>query len=222
MKVPFWIARVGGPAALHALFATVRFREWGGAGAWRVRASGTPLIFSLWHGHLLPLTYRYRRLEATALISEHRDGEYIARVARGLGLKTARGSSTRGGSRGFRALVEAARKGVDLAITPDGPRGPAQEAKEGVVALAQATGAAIVPIAAACSRCWKIESWDTFLVPKPLSTVHAVLGEPMMVPPDADTQVALRAVQEAMEAATRDALAHVSEGPAERVGGQQR
>lgn len=220
MKVPLWIATLGGPPALHALFATVRFREWGGSSAWRIRAAGTPLIFSLWHGHLLPLTYRYRRMKATALISEHRDGEYIARVVRGVGLHTARGSSTRGGSRGFRALVEAAKRGSDLAITPDGPRGPAQEAKEGVVAIAQATGGAIVPIAAACTRCWKIESWDTFLIPKPLSLVHAVVGEPLLVANDADARAALTAVQAAMDAATVLALAHAAGDIPEHGGGR--
>ena len=207
MKLPPWIAGAVGPPALHALFATVRFRERGGDAAWAVRDAGTPLIFTLWHGHLLPLAYRYRWTKATALISEHRDGEYISRIVEGLGLGTARGSSTRGGSRGLRTLVQAARAGSDLAVTPDGPRGPARVVKEGVVTLAQLSGAALVPIAAACSRCWAVSSWDTFLVPKPFSRIHVALGEPILVGRHDDAGAALEGVQSALDEATRAAEA---------------
>ena len=90
------------------------------------RAAKQPIIFSLWHGHLLPLLYHHRGEGVTVLISEHGDGEIIARIAERLGFRTVRGSTSRGAARallGRRACVE---QGGDLAITPDGPRGPAR------------------------------------------------------------------------------------------------
>ncbi len=213
MNVPLWVARWVGPLAVRGLFATVRFREAGGERAWELREAGTPLVFSLWHAHLLPLLYRYRTLQATALVSEHRDGEIIARIIEPLGFRTARGSSTRGGSRGLRALIDAAQRGSDLAITPDGPRGPARVAKEGVATVAQMTGAAVVPIAAACSRSWRIGSWDGFQVPKPFATVFIQLGEPIRVPPDEDTLAALARVQTAMELVEAAAARRAREDP---------
>ncbi len=213
MKPPLWAVRVLGPLTIRALFATVRFREEGGESAWALRAAGTPLVFSLWHAHLLPLLYRYRSLNATALVSEHRDGEYISQIMQSLGLRAARGSSTRGGSRGLRALIEAAEAGSDLAITPDGPRGPARVAKEGVATVAQVTGAAIVPIAAGCDRAWRMGSWDGFRIPKPFSTVFVALGEPILVGPEDDLSEALARVQSAMErvAAAAEACGHGDE-----------
>ncbi len=119
------------------------------------------------------------------LVSEHDDGEYITRVIRRNGFGVVRGSSTRGGTKGLRGLVRAARRGHDLALTPDGPKGPRGEFKPGALAVAQMTGLPIVPLAVGASAGWRFRSWDGFLVPKPLSRLTIEYLPPTFVPRDA-------------------------------------
>lgn len=171
-----------GRLALDALLATVRFRVDGAARYDEALARGGAVIFALWHGRLLPLTYFHRRRAITAMISRSGDGEYIARVVEGWGYRTVRGSTSRGGGGALRALVRAAREGSSLAITPDGPRGPRQRLQPGVITAAQLTGLPIVPLAGGCDRAWWPGSWDRFCVPRPFSTVQVLYGEPVWVP----------------------------------------
>jgi lysophospholipid acyltransferase (LPLAT)-like uncharacterized protein len=181
--------RLGGDAgrlALDALMATVRFRVEGREQYTALRDAGERVIFALWHGRLLPLTYYHRRQRIAALISRSADGEYIARLVEGWGYGTVRGSSSRGGGAALRALVRQARDGWSLAITPDGPRGPRQRLQPGVITAAQLTGLPIVPLAGGCPRAWWPGSWDRFCVPKPFSTVRVLYGEPRRVPREAD------------------------------------
>lgn len=104
-------------------------------------------IIAFWHCHLLMMLHsRYKR-PISVLISQSRDGEIIARVFDYYGVESSRGSSTRGGSAAVRELIRFARDGKNLAFTPDGPKGPARVAKEGVVVAAKATGLPIIPIA---------------------------------------------------------------------------
>jgi lysophospholipid acyltransferase (LPLAT)-like uncharacterized protein len=180
----FRAAGLLGHALSAALFATVRFRVEGEEGFLCHRRAGRPVIFVLWHGHLLPLVHRHRGTGVVALVSEHADGEYITRVMEHKGLGTARGSSTRGGMRGLRRLIRAAREGRDLAVTADGPRGPARVFKPGALLAAQTTGLPVVPVAAGASAAWTLSSWDGFLVPRPLSVVHLAYGEPRCVERD--------------------------------------
>lgn len=183
----FWLAGWAGWAVVRLLMATVRIEVVdGGHHQARLVQEGTPPILMSWHGHLLPLIYHHRNQGAVALASEHRDGEYITRVLARLGFGAARGSSTRGGSRGLRDLVKAARAGRILAITPDGPRGPRHRVKGGALVAARLTGRPILPMVAAANRCWNLGSWDRFLVPKPFSRVRIVYAPPFTVPRDAD------------------------------------
>lgn len=109
-------------------------------------------ILTFWHSHLLLMLHaRYRR-PISALVSQSRDGEMIAQVFDHYGVDSSRGSSTRGGAAGLRDMLRRARDGHNLAITPDGPRGPARIAKEGVVIAAQATGLPILPVAFAAKK----------------------------------------------------------------------
>src|SRR5262249_36566486 len=109
-------------------------------------------IIAFWHAHLLLMLHsRYRR-PVTVMISQSKDGEYIARVFDYYGVESARGSSTRGGSSALREMIRAARAGKNIVFTPDGPKGPARVAKDGVVVAAQATGLAIVPVAFAAKK----------------------------------------------------------------------
>lgn len=157
----------------------------GAPGGWRAVRPPAPLeaaVHALWHEHLLPLAVLHRGEGAVALVSRHRDGEILSRVLEGLGYRTARGSSTRGGGSGLREMIRAGRDGVPLAFTPDGPRGPARTCKPGVIRAAAATGLPVVPTAAAASSGRRLASWDGFLVPAPGATVCVSRGEPIAVP----------------------------------------
>src|SRR2546427_6430142 len=141
-----------GYALIRALGATLRIRT---LHAERVRAfweSGRGVIIAFWHSRqlMLPLCYGGSRLYI--LISEHRDGELIHRIVRRFGFDTIRGSTTRGGARALRQMVQLGREGVDLAVTPDGPRGPRCVAQPGVVELAKLTGQPIIPLTFAASK----------------------------------------------------------------------
>lgn len=113
---------------------------------------GQRAIFAFWHARQLLMPFAYRGERAYVLISQHQDGEIIARIVERFGFLAVRGSSTRGGVEALRELIRLGRSGLDLVVTPDGPKGPAQVAKIGVIQLARATGLPIVPITAACSK----------------------------------------------------------------------
>lgn len=113
---------------------------------------GKRAIFAFWHARQLLMPFAYRGERAYVLISQHQDGEIIARIVERFGFLAVRGSSTRGGVEALRELIRLGRSGLDLVVTPDGPKGPAQVAKIGVIQLARATGLPIVPITAACSK----------------------------------------------------------------------
>ena len=178
----FRSAGVLGQGLMAGLFTTVRVRREGYEGIAQQRSQGQKVIFTLWHGGLLPLAYYHQREGVVVLVSEHADGEYITRVLERYGYDTARGSSTRGGSTGLRGLVRAARAGHDLAITPDGPRGPARVCKPGVIVAAQLTGLPLLPMGIGASAAWHFNSWDAFMVPKPLSRIRIVYGDLIHVP----------------------------------------
>lgn len=184
-ELRFQAAGVLGQGMLAGLFATVRRRTRDEEHYLRFRRTGEPVLFVCWHGRLLPLVYQHRGEGVVVLVSEHADGEYITRVIRRHGYGTVRGSSTRGGVKGLKGLIRAARKGHDLAITPDGPRGPAEEFKWGALVAAQMTGLPVVPVSAGASAAWHFESWDRFMVPRPLSVVRVAYGPPRRIERDA-------------------------------------
>lgn len=181
----FALMAVAGGALVRTLFATTRVERIHAERLEDFRRRKQPVIFVFWHGNLLPLVHYHRREGIVVLVSEHSDGEYIARILDRCGFGTVRGSSTRGGVRGLKALVRAARAGKDLALTPDGPRGPRGEFKTGALVAAQMTGLPLVPLAVSASSEWRLESWDRFLIPKPFSTVRIEYLPPRFVPRDA-------------------------------------
>jgi lysophospholipid acyltransferase (LPLAT)-like uncharacterized protein len=113
---------------------------------------GRHIILAFWHAQQLMVPIGYRGPGANVLISQHQDGEIIARIISRFGHRAVRGSSTRGGALALRELIRLGRSGADLVVTPDGPKGPRQAAKLGVVQLAKATGLPIVPLAFSCSK----------------------------------------------------------------------
>jgi lysophospholipid acyltransferase (LPLAT)-like uncharacterized protein len=143
----------------------------------RLRAAGQPIVFSLWHGDLLPLLYHHRGEGITVLISEHGDGEIIARIAESLGYRTVRGSTSRGAAR---ALLELAREvvdGHDVAITPDGPRGPAKSVAPGVAVVANRAAAPVIGAAVHVPSAWRLKSWDRFLIPRPFARISIAYSD---------------------------------------------
>jgi lysophospholipid acyltransferase (LPLAT)-like uncharacterized protein len=145
-------------------------------------------ILAFWHRHLLLMPYAYRGRRISVLVSQSRDGELIARTVARFGIDASRGSSSRGGAAGMRTLLRKAGEGYDLAFTPDGPRGPATVVQPGVILAAAATGWPVQPVALAATRCRRLRSWDRFVVPLPLATVHFVYGEPLTVARRADPE----------------------------------
>lgn len=183
-EAKFRAAALLGQGLVSGLFTTTRVRRTGTESYLRFRREGQPVIFVFWHGQLLPLVHYHRHEGVVVLVSEHSDGEYIARIIDRHGFGTARGSSTRGGIKGLKALIRAAREGHDLALTPDGPRGPAHRFKPGALMAAQITGAPIVPVAAGASAAWHFDSWDRFMVPRPLARITLAYAEAVRVPRD--------------------------------------
>lgn len=176
------VAGLGG-GLLASLFATCRVEATGEENYLRFWRERRPVVFVLWHGRLLSGTYHQRGKGLVALISEHRDGEYIARVVERWGYGTVRGSSTRGGTGALRGLIHHVRQGRSVVVTPDGPRGPREKLKPGALMVAQLSGAPIIPVATGADRAWHVEGgWDRFQIPKPFSRVHVLYGSPVPVP----------------------------------------
>lgn len=171
-----WTVRLG-RVLVRALGVTWRIEVRGGEHLQTARASGRPVLFAFWHGTMLPLLWKHRREGVAVLISEHRDGEIIARVAESLGFRTVRGSTSRGGARALLGLVRVLEQGGEAAVTPDGPRGPAGYFAPGALVAAQRSGALIIPVSADARRAWRLRSWDRFLIPKPFARVVVAYGE---------------------------------------------
>lgn len=172
-------------AVLRWLRRTLRARHHGREHPEASFAKGESIIVAFWHGQLLMMPWAYPGTPAAILISQHRDGEYISRIAERLGFVSIRGSATRGGARAFRQLIQATRDGLHLVITPDGPKGPRGKVKSGVIELARLTGSAICPVAFSAWPRRFLRSWDRFLVPLPFARASYVWGEPLRVPMDA-------------------------------------
>jgi len=172
---------LAGRGFLHLLGRTWRFRLVNEAAIDGLRAAKKGFIFSLWHGHLLPLLWFHRGEGVVVLISEHRDGELVARAASSLGFGLVRGSTTRGADRALISLVRELQSGREIAITPDGPRGPANKFAPGALVAAQRSDSFIVPTVAVADRAWRLRSWDRFMIPKPFARITIAYGEPTKV-----------------------------------------
>lgn len=171
-----------GASLLRLLGATWRIREIGLPHAETARGAGGGALFAVWHEYLLPQIYIRRDHGVTALISQHHDGELIARVVHRLGFQTVRGSSTRGGYRALVAMARLGRAGSELAITPDGPRGPRRVVQVGGLIIAQRGRIPVIPAALAAHPVKRLDSWDRFAIPRPFARVVVGYGEPLWIP----------------------------------------
>jgi lysophospholipid acyltransferase (LPLAT)-like uncharacterized protein len=183
LKVPPGAARVVAGPAFRALAASWRIRTVE-EGRWRpLYEARRPHVFLLWHEALLPLLWQHRRQAIAIVVSEARDGQYLADFAATLGYRAVRGSSTRGAARALLGAVRELRAGSAVAFTPDGPLGPRRVLKPGIVAAAQRGAGIVVPLHAEADRAWRLDSWDRFMIPKPGARVRILYGRPFEVAP---------------------------------------
>lgn len=179
MRVPVSFSATVLHAVYRAVCGSLRFREHGRQRLDELDARGERLIFCLWHDEMVPLMRMQKQLDIVTVVSPSRDGALLAGVLEKMGLRTVRGSSTRGGAK---ALLGAARlmrnQRVHACITVDGPAGPRHQAKDGAFFLARHADAYIAPVRLVMSPALRIPSWDRLQIPLPLGRVTVLHGKP--------------------------------------------
>ena len=147
---------------------------------WLVRAQqGERILLAFWHNRQLGMLRVAAMLQpVSVLVSQHGDGEIIAQIMARFGVGAVRGSSTRGGTRALRRMIDATRQ-TNVAITPDGPLGPRYEAKDGVTSLAALSGLPVFWVSWSTDRAWIFKSWDRFMLPKPFARLRFAAAGPM-------------------------------------------
>jgi lysophospholipid acyltransferase (LPLAT)-like uncharacterized protein len=214
---PKWHQRlVGGLVFLlvKLIGATIRFRYDN-----RAAANGAAMptgVFCVWHNRLALCLHAYDRVlrgrsgssaSLAAMVSASKDGALLSVILRLLNVQPVRGSSSRRGPQALRELTSWSRKGYDLAITPDGPRGPCYRLQEGLVYLAQLTGKPVYLVSYHLH--WKIclNSWDRFQIPLPFSRCDVIIEKPIHIPrelSDAGREDARQMLENALRAISRD------------------
>lgn len=184
---------------------------------WRIRTDlpdewlacvrrGERIVLAFWHNRqvaLIPIAHLLHPV--TVLVSRHGDGEIIARIVRRFGVRTIRGSTTRGGATALRQMIAAARTS-NLAITPDGPLGPRYRLQDGVIALAAESRLPIFWVSWSTPRAWRFDSWDRFILPKPFARISVRADGPMILEPDTGAE-GLAAAGRELEARMREQTA---------------
>lgn len=183
-RLVFWLATRLGWLVILALGHLTRIRYVGREHFEWLRDRQKSFIFCIWHGKILIPIFVHRRENVHAMVSLHTDGEMIAQTLHRLGVRTIRGSSTRGAQRATVEMIRALRQGIICALMPDGPKGPRHIFKPGAIAMAQKSGAYLLPFTFACSNPFRFNSWDRFTLPLPFSQSVAIYGEPIAVPAD--------------------------------------
>ena len=139
-------------------------------------------ILSMWHNCSTIAGWALRdSKDVTVIVSESRDGEYVARMAKLFGIKSIRGSSSSGSPRVIRETIGLLKNGHSIAITPDGPRGPRYKLQNGLLWFSASQNAPIIPLHIESSRQWKLNNWDGHRFPKPFSTIHVSLGQAIYI-----------------------------------------
>lgn len=198
-----------GSLYIRLVYATGRWEVVNGGHARERWDRGEPFILAFWHGRILMMPRSWRAgVPIHMLISQHRDGQLIARTVAHFGIRTVQGSTTRGGSAALRAMLKFLKAGECVGITPDGPKGPRMRASDGIVAVARLSGVPILPATFATSRRKLLRSWDRFAVALPFSSGVFVWGDPIAVPKEAgeaEMEAARRAVEDSLNAITIEA-----------------
>jgi lysophospholipid acyltransferase (LPLAT)-like uncharacterized protein len=189
--------------------ATLRLRAQGVEALAPSWTAARPLIYCVWHGRILMVPWLNARLRGShgartvsVLASRSRDGSLMGDYVRRFGLDVIRGSSSRGGAEALRALKTAVEAGHDVALAPDGPRGPRGQLGAGVVVLAALTGAPVVPLGFAARPAWQLSSWDAFQIPVPFARAAFVFGAMTSIARDGDREQARKEIQRSLDEAT--------------------
>lgn len=149
----------------------------------KAKESGRKIIFILWHGRIIVPIFLHRNQGIRPLVSLSRDGDFAAMVLEGFGYKPIRGSSSKGGKEAFQKMKEALETS-EIAIIPDGPRGPGKVLKPGCIYLAQQTGAVLIPVSFSCKKRKFLRGWDKHLIFPPFTKCVMIYGEPIRIPKD--------------------------------------
>ncbi len=183
-KIKYFLVGVLGSIVIRFLFSTMSIKEIPDGYSQNLERQGKRAIYAFWHAHMLLPAYVGRQRNVKVLISQHRDGEYIAQIVQKLGYSVARGSTTRGGAKALLKMIKKIKEeSISLAITPDGPKGPRFIAQSGAILLGQKTQYPIIPVMIYLAKYWELPSWDRFCIPKPFSKARIFYGNPIMVPP---------------------------------------
>ena len=199
--------------------ASLRIRLVGGEHREAIERSGRPVLHAIWHQRMVAGILRFPYHGVVTMASRSRDGDVIAGFLSWWGYRAVRGSSSRGGSEALTEMVEALRGTTRwAALTPDGPRGPARRCKTGVLRLAEALDAPIMPVGTSSARPRFLRSWDRYLLPTPFSRCAVVFGPGLRREPDEDDAAFLSRVDSAINAMTDEAdrLCGVVGAPRER------
>lgn len=156
-------------------------------------------IFAFWHGRMMLLpAFNPPKRKMRVLISRHRDGSLISQVIAHFGQATVSGSSSKGGAAAASEILEVLKKGDNVSITPDGPRGPVQVAATGVATLARLSGKDVLPITFASTREKRMKSWDRFALAKPFGRVEFFVGSPITAEANEDDETLRKRIEQAM------------------------
>lgn len=203
------IAAAVGALALRALFATWRIRIID-RGGFLAAPPDHPVIYAFWHNRILAITaaflrcYPRGRRGVLVLTSASRDGMWLGEVVARLGMGSVRGSSSRRGATALRELLDRVAAGYDIAITPDGPRGPRYQLGSGLVYLAQKAAIPVIPLHARFGPALRLRTWDRFTIPLPFSRIEVTLDAPEMLAPT-DDETSFAAQRQKIESALRAA-----------------
>lgn len=163
---------------------TLKYSVRGGTILAKMKENGNPLLLATWHGGLIPPMYYLRYQGINVLSSTHRDSEYLAWILRKFGWCLTKGSTGKGGSRALIEMIRKLKEGKDIAITPDGPTGPARKLKPGLIYIAQKTGLPIIPVGVGASPKKNLKSWDSFMLPSFFAQAVLIFGDPFPVGKD--------------------------------------
>ena len=161
---------------------TCRIRIHGQKNLDELKTIKQPWIYSTWHNNVATGAWAIRNQNIGIMISDSKDGEYITRCVNAFGNFGVRGSTSSGSTKAARGVLKAVRNGYSVAVTPDGPRGPKYKLQQGVLWLSVLAKAPILPYHIECSKQWVFrKSWDDHKIPKPFSTIHVCIGEPIWI-----------------------------------------
>jgi lysophospholipid acyltransferase (LPLAT)-like uncharacterized protein len=181
---------------IRGVSATIRFKLDDRSGYFNAASPPGPTIYCVWHNRLalcLKLYYGWGQLRnptagLAAMVSASKDGAFLSAILERFKVQPVRGSSSRRGPQALLELTTWAERGYDLAITPDGPRGPCYKVQEGIMVLAQITGLPILPASYYLTRKYRPNSWDRFQIPLPFARCDIRVAKPIRVPRDASDE----------------------------------